>query len=81
VDRILPELRRALHEHVRLAKDSLEVEASNIAMLEGKSHQGWKKAPQAKEVVLKLSGRRFWHRWIVPTARVRAFLLVCAEKK
>jgi hypothetical protein len=35
VDRILPELRAALQEHIRLAKDSLEVQANTIALLNG----------------------------------------------
>jgi hypothetical protein len=34
VERILPELRAALEEHIRLAKDSLELQASIIAVLD-----------------------------------------------
>lgn len=33
VDRIIPELRSALEEHIRLAKESLEAQASGIAAL------------------------------------------------
>jgi hypothetical protein len=35
VDRIVPELRAALEEHVRLAKDSLRLQASTVALLNG----------------------------------------------
>lgn len=34
VERILPELRSALREHIRLAKDSLELQAKAIALLD-----------------------------------------------
>ena len=34
VERIIPELRAALHEHVKLAKDSLEGQVSAIAALD-----------------------------------------------
>ena len=34
VERILPELRAALAEHIRLAKDSLELQAKAIALLD-----------------------------------------------
>ena len=34
VERILPELRAALEEHIRLAKDSLELQASTSALLD-----------------------------------------------
>jgi len=34
VERILPELRAALAEHIRRAKDSLELQASTIALLD-----------------------------------------------
>jgi hypothetical protein len=34
VERILPELRAALVEHIRLAKDSLELQAKAIALLD-----------------------------------------------
>jgi hypothetical protein len=34
VDRILPELRSALEEHVRLAKDSLEAQVTAITAME-----------------------------------------------
>jgi hypothetical protein len=34
VERILPELRAALEEHIRLAKDSLELQAKAIALLD-----------------------------------------------
>lgn len=33
-ERILPELRAALQEHIRLAKDSLELQAKVIALLD-----------------------------------------------
>ena len=35
VERIIPELRAALLEHITLAKDSLGVQASTIALLNG----------------------------------------------
>ena len=34
IDRVLPELRSALHEHIRLAKDSLEVQATILHTLQ-----------------------------------------------
>ncbi len=34
IDRVLAELRAALDEHIRLAKDSLETYARNIALIE-----------------------------------------------
>jgi len=34
IDRILPELRSALEQHIRLAKESLEAQASYIAASE-----------------------------------------------
>jgi hypothetical protein len=37
VDRIVPELRSAIEEHIRLAKDSLEVQVRTIPLLEGLS--------------------------------------------
>lgn len=39
VDRIVPELRAALEEHIRLAKDSLGAQASTIAFLNGLVHK------------------------------------------
>jgi hypothetical protein len=42
VERILLKLRAALEEHIRLAKDSLELQASTIALLDelaSKHHQ------------------------------------------
>jgi len=35
VERIIPELRAALEEHIRLAKHSLQLQASTIALLNG----------------------------------------------
>ena len=35
VDRIIPELRAALEEHISMAKDSLGLQASTIAVLNG----------------------------------------------
>jgi len=35
VDRVIPELRAALEEHISLAKDSLGLQASVIALLNG----------------------------------------------
>ena len=40
VDRLINELRTALEEHVVSAKDSLEVQASNIAVLDVVAHRG-----------------------------------------
>jgi hypothetical protein len=37
VDRILPELRSALEDHVRLAKESLETQIATITSLEAAS--------------------------------------------
>jgi hypothetical protein len=39
VDRIIPELRAALEEHVRLAKNSLGAQASRIAFRDGVATQ------------------------------------------
>jgi hypothetical protein len=35
VDRVIPELRAALEEHISLAKNSLEIQASTLAVLNG----------------------------------------------
>lgn len=40
VDRILPELRSALEEHVKLAKDSLEAQVSAISAMDAASLRG-----------------------------------------
>ncbi len=37
VQRILPELRSALQEHIRLAKDSLEAQASTVSLLDSEA--------------------------------------------
>jgi hypothetical protein len=44
VDRIIPELRAALEEHVRLAKDSLRLQASTVALLNGLASKNSPKA-------------------------------------
>ena len=44
VDRVIPELRSALEEHISLAKDSLGVQASTIAIL---NRRAGKDAPKA----------------------------------
>jgi hypothetical protein len=39
VARIIPELRAALQEHIRLAKESLELQARSIVLLKGEAHK------------------------------------------
>jgi hypothetical protein len=40
VERIIPELRAALEDHIRLAKDSLGEQATRIALFEGAAFEG-----------------------------------------
>jgi hypothetical protein len=44
VDRVIPELRAALEEHISLAKDSLAVHASTLAILDGRAGKDASKA-------------------------------------
>jgi hypothetical protein len=49
VERILLELRAALEEHIRLAKDSLELQASTIALLDELASKHPQKAKMAAD--------------------------------
>ena len=49
VDRIVPELRSALEEHIRLAKDSLAIQASTLALLNGRLPLTFEKKPHSEE--------------------------------